>query len=126
MAHEPNDVHESSGASGRDPRLEIPEVLRKPVPQGNFDPVYGSATHRPKPLNLEGAGRAWGTAMNFVFTIIAGLALGLAFDKWQKTIPWGTLIGLTIGFVAAFYQIVRQTQREERSKKPPNGGPARR
>ncbi|MBC7833496.1 MAG: AtpZ/AtpI family protein [Phycisphaerales bacterium] len=101
----------------RDPRLEIPEVLRTPVAQSEYDPVYGTRANQPRLPDLSSVGRAWGTAMNFVFTILAGAGAGWLFDRWRTTLPWGTLIGLALGFVLAFVQIVRQTQREERAKR---------
>jgi ATP synthase protein I len=76
-------------------------------------------------------GRAWAIAMDFVFTIVAGLLLGWGFDKWRGTAPWGLLGGLVIGFTAAFMIILKQSAKEERAEKarnsvgkppPPNSG----
>lgn len=90
-----------------DPRLKIPEVLREPADRPK-DPDKGTAMSDGVQM-----GRAWATALNFVFTIIGGAILGWLFDKWRGTSPTGAGIGLGLGFVLAFYQIVRSTQRQE-------------
>lgn len=54
----------------------------------------------------QGAGiaKAEGDAMrivsDFVAAIIVGVGLGYAFDWWQNTLPWGTVIGMMIGSAA--------------------------
>jgi F0F1-type ATP synthase assembly protein I len=63
-----------------------------------------------------GMAKAWGTALDFIFTIIAGGALGYGWDYWKKTAPTGLMIGLAIGFVVAFIRIVRSTLKEEREE----------
>lgn len=102
------------GQHDRDPRLEIPEILRRPVEPSNYDPVYGSQSSRPTTPELAGAVKAWAIALDFVVTIIAGAGLGYLADRWLHTLPAGTLIGLALGFGAAFVRIVRATQRQER------------
>lgn len=123
--NQPNEETEGMGlGSGRDPRLEIPEVLRTPVRQSHFDPVTGSNGGKKKKgegVDATGMARAWATAMDFVFTIIAGAGLGLLVDWWQGTRPWGTLVGLGVGFVGAFIRIVRATQRQEREERERRG-----
>lgn len=63
------------------------------------------------------AGRAWGVALNFVATIIAGLLVGWGLDHFAGTRPWGVLGGLAVGFVLAFVQIVRNTMKTEAKEK---------
>jgi F0F1-type ATP synthase assembly protein I len=102
-----DDFPEPIGPAADDPRLKIPEALRKPVNVPK-DPDKGTGA-------TEGIqmGRAWATAMDFVFTILAGAILGWLFDKWRGTNPTGTMIGLGLGFVLAFFRIVRATQKQE-------------
>jgi F0F1-type ATP synthase assembly protein I len=106
-----------------DPRLKIPEELQTPA----------ARPPPAKPARADGAsivqaGRAWAVAMTFIFTILAGAFLGWLFDGWRGTTPTGALIGLALGFVLAFVQIVRATQKQERleadrkRKGPPSGG----
>jgi hypothetical protein len=124
MAEDSPESHQDPSPSPRDPRLEIPEVLRTPVPKSNFDPVTGSnggKVRKGEGVDATGMARAWATAMDFVFTVVAGAGLGWGFDYWQKTLPWGTLVGLGVGFVGAFIRIVRATQRQERAERERRG-----
>jgi F0F1-type ATP synthase assembly protein I len=107
-----DDVSDSmSGPPLDDPRLEIPEVLRKPV-QRPKDPDKGSAMASGVQM-----GRAWATALDFVFTILAGAILGWLIDKWRGSSPTGAGVGLGLGFVLAFYRIVRATQKQEAAER---------
>jgi len=85
----------------------IPEILRehprKPTAKTGSDAA--------------GMAKAWGTALDFVFTILAGAGLGWLFDWWRQTLPWGLLAGLALGFVVAFWRIVQATQREEAAER---------
>jgi ATP synthase protein I len=67
-------------------------------------------------------GRAWATALSFVFTILAGAILGWLFDRWRGTRPTGAMVGLAIGFVLAFYQIVRSTQQQQKADQDRRNG----
>lgn len=80
----------------------IPESLRK---------AAGEPT---KPSGLAGIGKGWAMAFDFVGTILAAWLIGFGIDLWRKTSPWGSLIGLGVGFAYAIYRILKQTQREER------------
>jgi len=58
----------------------------------------------------ENAGRA-GAAAGASYTLIGGIlvlgGIGYAVDKWQGSSPWGLLIGLTLGIVVGFYDLVK-------------------
>ncbi|HZW07987.1 MAG TPA: AtpZ/AtpI family protein [Phycisphaerales bacterium] len=90
-----------------DPRLKIPEVLREPVAKAK--PARSDS-------GMWGMAKAWGTALDFIFTIIAGALLGYGFDRWKGTAPTGLMVGLALGFVVAFIRIVRSTLRQEREE----------
>jgi len=69
--------------------------------------------------------RAWGMALDLVFTAVGAFMLGYLFDLWRGTGPWGALVGLGLGFVTATVRMIRtamkQDAREEaqrRQKKP--------
>lgn len=113
-----SDEHDPSQPPHRDPRLEIPQVLRTPVRKADLSPMQGGpATGQSTSPEVAGAGRAWATAMDFVFTILAGALLGWLADRWRHSIPLWTMVGLALGFVTAFIRIVRATQREERDRR---------
>lgn len=63
------------------------------------------------------AGKAWGVALDFVFTVLAGLIIGWFIDRYLGAKPWGVLGGLAGGFILAFVRIVRNTQRAEAREK---------
>ncbi len=86
----------------------IPEVLKQ-GPVGAPVSTTGSDT--------AGMAKAWGIALDFVFTILAGAGLGWLFDWWRQTSPWGLLAGLGLGFITAFWRIVQATQRQEAAER---------
>jgi F0F1-type ATP synthase assembly protein I len=90
-----------------DPRLKIPDVL-----QESNAPARKSAAKADS--GMWGMAKAWGIALDFIFTIFAAAALGYGWDAWKKTAPTGLMIGLALGFVIAFIRIVRATMKEER------------
>lgn len=95
-----------------DPRLQIPEVLREPTPG---TPAAKPARSNPD-AGMWGMAKAWGIALDFLFTIFAGAALGWGFDYWRKTAPVGLMVGLAVGFVVAFIRIVRVSIRQDREE----------
>lgn len=57
--------------------------------------------------NASNAGAAAGASYTLVGGIIVLGGLGYAFDKWQGSAPWGSLIGLMLGIVVGFYELVK-------------------
>jgi F0F1-type ATP synthase assembly protein I len=102
-----------------DPRLDIPEVLRAPVRQPAIDPLTGGPVkdRDSAPIDAAGMGRAWGIALDFVFSVLAGALVGWLIDRWRGWLPVGTIVGLGVGFVSGFIRIIRTTQRQEREEK---------
>jgi ATP synthase protein I len=49
------------------------------------------------------------------YTLVGGILLlggiGYAVDRWWGTGPWGLLIGLGLGIVVGFYEIIRVSLR---------------
>ena len=37
--------------------------------------------------------------------------LGYALDRWLDTAPWGLVIGLALGIIVGFYELVRTVWR---------------
>ncbi|MCC6678996.1 MAG: AtpZ/AtpI family protein [Phycisphaerales bacterium] len=90
------------------PPPDIPDVLKERPGAGRTHDQPSSSS------SLSGVGRAWGIAMDFIFTILAGAGLGWVIGRWQGHIPGWVLGGLSIGFAAALVRIIRATQRQER------------
>lgn len=95
------------------PPPDIPAVLREPAPAAR--PAVESG--RSRTGSLSGMGRAWGIAMDFIFTILAGAGLGWVMGRWQGGMTGWVLGGLAVGFAAALVRIIRATQRQERLEK---------
>ena len=56
-----------------------------------------------------------GTAAAVSYTLIGAIVLlgglGYGFDKWRGTAPWGLFIGLMLGIVVGFYELIKTTWR---------------
>ena len=57
--------------------------------------------------NASSAGAAAGASYTLVGAIIVLGGIGYAVDKWQGTAPWGLLIGLALGILVGFYELVK-------------------
>ena len=62
----------------------------------------------------ENATRA-GSAAGASYTLVGGIlvlgGIGYAVDHWRGTSPWGLIIGLVLGIVVGFYDLVKTTWR---------------
>jgi F0F1-type ATP synthase assembly protein I len=61
--------------------------------------------------NAERAGSAAGASYTLVGAIMVLGGIGYGIDKWRDTGPWGLIIGLTLGVVVGFYDLVKTTWR---------------
>ena len=61
--------------------------------------------------NAERAGSAAGAAYALVGGILVLGGIGYAVDKWRDTSPWGLIIGLLLGVIVGFYDLVKTTTR---------------
>jgi F0F1-type ATP synthase assembly protein I len=56
-----------------------------------------------------------GTAAAASYTLIGAIillgGLGYGFDKWRGTSPWGVFIGLMLGIVVGFYELIKTSWR---------------
>lgn len=56
-----------------------------------------------------------GTAAAVSYTLIGAIlllgGLGYGFDLWRGTSPWGAFIGLMLGVVVGFYELIKTTWR---------------
>ncbi|HVU63151.1 MAG TPA: hypothetical protein VHC70_04195 [Phycisphaerales bacterium] len=103
---------ENSGA-GKDPRLEIPEVLRRPVPKPEALKDYERAERAAKKSRVSDEAKqatGWAIAMDFVWTFAAAGLIGWAIQKWAwpAAAPWPLLVGLLVGIVAGMVRFIRE------------------
>lgn len=90
------------------PPPPVPDLLTKPVERRAAEPP-------PDPTGLGDTARAWGTAMDFVFTVVAATGLGYAIGKWLGSVLTGLLIGLSLGFALGMLKLIRAVRRANRS-----------
>ncbi len=109
MSEGPTNPHErrQGPPEADDPRLAIPEVLRERPGDGRGPKL------EPKKESFGDTAKAWGMALDLVFTTIGGFLLGWGFDYWRGTGPWGAIIGLAVGFMLAAVRLIRSTLKAE-------------
>jgi ATP synthase protein I len=57
--------------------------------------------------NIASAGPVAGASYTLVGGIILLGGIGYAVDHWWGSAPWGLVIGLALGIVVGFYEIIR-------------------
>ena len=57
--------------------------------------------------NASNASAAAGASYTLVGAIILLGGIGYAVDRWQGSGPWGLLIGLMLGIIVGFYELVK-------------------
>jgi ATP synthase protein I len=57
--------------------------------------------------NASNAGAAAGASYTLVGAILLLGGIGYAVDRWQGTAPWGLIIGLALGIIVGFYELVK-------------------
>ncbi len=57
--------------------------------------------------NVASAGPAAAASYTLVGAIILLGGIGYAFDRWRDTSPWGLVVGLALGIVVGFYELIR-------------------
>jgi len=89
-------------AGSRDPRLEIPEILRTPVEHPSLKPKKPSGVA----TNLGEVGTALAIAIDFLATAGAGALIGWGIDAWRGSLPVGVLIGAAVGFLVGTFRLL--------------------
>jgi ATP synthase protein I len=56
-------------------------------------------------------------AVELVAGVVAGAFIGLMADRWLGTKPWLLIVGFVLGCCAAFLNVYRVAQAEERRSK---------
>jgi F0F1-type ATP synthase assembly protein I len=57
--------------------------------------------------NVSRAGPAAAASYTLIGAIILLGGLGYAFDAWRGTSPWGLVVGLILGLVVGFYELMK-------------------
>jgi len=52
---------------------------------------------------------AWRMSTELVVSVLVGVGLGYAFDRWLGTQPWGLLVGMGFGFAAGIKMVLRSS-----------------
>jgi len=77
---------------------------------------------KPKYEALRSAGLLLAIPTLLIVSPLVGFFIGLATDRWLKTKPIFSVIGMVLGFAAAgreTWRIVRRVQKEEEESKRP-------
>jgi F0F1-type ATP synthase assembly protein I len=61
--------------------------------------------------NVSRAGPAAAAGYTLIGAIILLGGLGYGFDAWRGTAPWGVFVGLLLGIVVGFYELIKTTWR---------------
>lgn len=69
-----------------------------------------------EPSPWRGLGVVAGAGITLVVATAGGAILGYFLDRWLGSSPWLTLIGLGLGIVAGFRELVRTIKAAEREE----------
>jgi F0F1-type ATP synthase assembly protein I len=61
--------------------------------------------------NATRSGPAAAASYTLIGAIVLFGGLGYGFDWWRGTSPWGVFIGLMLGVVVGFYELIKSTWR---------------
>jgi F0F1-type ATP synthase assembly protein I len=57
--------------------------------------------------NVSRSGAVAGASYTLVGGILLLGGLGYGFDYWRGTAPWGLIIGLVLGIIVGFYELIK-------------------
>jgi F0F1-type ATP synthase assembly protein I len=57
--------------------------------------------------NVTSAGPAAAASYTLIGAIVLLGGLGYAIDTWRATSPWGLVIGLMLGLIVGFYELMK-------------------
>lgn len=76
------------------------------------DPFSFPKTARSLQDNASRAGSAAAVSYSLIGAIVLLGGLGYAFDAWRGTGPWGLFVGLLLGIVVGFYELIKTMWRK--------------
>ncbi|MCC5823120.1 MAG: AtpZ/AtpI family protein [Phycisphaerales bacterium] len=109
MSEQPQPPENQEDTPKRDPRLEIPEILRQPV-------EHPSKTPKPPSVmatSVGEAGIAMAIAIDFLVVIAAGGAGGWLLDWWLGWSPYGIVTGFLLGFVVGLVRLLQRVAKDD-------------
>ncbi len=113
MTQEPEHARDHAPPRPRDPRLEIPEILRERPP--------GAETPTPKPASLGNTmgelGFALAIGIDFLVVAAAGGAGGWFLDRQFGWSPWGLMVGIFVGFAGGLFRLIKRLEMQDRDDK---------
>ena len=62
--------------------------------------------------NASRSGPAAAVSYTLIGAIILCGGLGYGFDVWRGTSPWGVFVGLMVGIVVGFYELIKTSWRK--------------
>lgn len=105
-----------------DERKATPDDLDKRLKSVRQAYQKGVGGRSSKPATSAGGeklGVGMRVAVELVAGVVAGAFLGLMADRWLGTKPWLLIVGFVLGCGAAFLNVYRVAQAEERRGKSP-------
>jgi len=57
------------------------------------------------------SGLAYAAAFSLFAAVVFGLIIGWLLDRWLGTRPWLLVVGLVLGAIAGFYELVRTSSK---------------
>lgn len=107
-----------------DERKSTPDDLDKRL-EGVRQAYQKGVGRSSKPAESGAGGEKLGVGMRVAVELVAGVVagafLGLMADQWLGTKPWLLIVGFVLGCGAAFLNVYRVAQAEERRGKSPPG-----
>lgn len=107
---QPHDTPED-GSPPRDPRLEIPAVLRDPPPPPPAKPAGAIGS------NIGEIGIALAIGVDFLVVVAAGAGLGWLADTQLGWSPWGIMTGIGLGFIGGLFRLIHRLGKDDRAAK---------
>jgi F0F1-type ATP synthase assembly protein I len=62
------------------------------------------------------SGLAFSIGIAFFGSVLVMLGIGWLVDLWLKTAPWGIVVGIVLGSIIGFYQLVKTLNQINRPK----------
>jgi F0F1-type ATP synthase assembly protein I len=81
----------------------MPDDDRKPSMGDSLKSLQGAASK---------AGPAAAASYSLIGAIVVLGGAGYGIDAWRGTSPWGVMIGLGLGMVVGFYELIKSTRQK--------------